>query len=88
MSYMSIRPRSEFLHSKTIYFIATLKKCKRNTNQRQGEGETLKTPNQKIMHNSELEVLALANWTDTGISPVVYSEFPRVKEDSLLKMTP
>lgn len=40
------------------------------------------------MHNSELEVLALANWTDTGISPVVYLEFPRVKEDSLLKMTP
>lgn len=47
MSYMSIRPRSEFLHSKTIYFIATLKKCKRNTNQRQGEGGNPKNPKPK-----------------------------------------
>lgn len=40
------------------------------------------------MHNSESEILALANWTATGVSPVVYSEFPQVKEDGLLKMTP
>lgn len=40
------------------------------------------------MHNSESEVLAVANWTATEISAVVYSEFPQVKEDALLKMTP
>jgi len=40
------------------------------------------------MHNSKAEILALANWTATGVSPVVYSEFPQVKEDGLLKMTP
>lgn len=40
------------------------------------------------MHNSESEIVALANWTAIGISPVVYSEFPQVKEVSLLKMTP
>lgn len=47
-----------------------------------------KKKRQRIMHNSESEVLALANWTATEISPVVYSEFPQVKEDCLLKMTP
>lgn len=40
------------------------------------------------MHNSESDVLALANWTATRISAVFYLEFPQVKEDGLLKITP
>lgn len=55
---------------------------------KKGKKEKKKERQQKIMHNSESEVLALANWTATEISAVVYSEFPQVKEDALLKMTP
>lgn len=86
MSYMSNRSKkSEFPHFKNYIFSSLFPRSARET---VTKGEKKKKKQQRIMHNSESEVLALANWTATGISPVAYSEFPQVKEDGLLKMTP